>query len=180
VPPASEAPISHNALYEHDDLIVDGPDHRNVFERTLRHASERLIIHSTFITDVRSAALLPELLQTAAKATTIDILWGQDDVGGGTSASRTAAAGLEAAIAAAGRSDLIKAHPFSTHSHAKIVIADNGRGGWLALVGSCNWLASDFSSFETSVSVIRSWSGSSPNDLPRWRGDARGYGTISR
>lgn len=42
-------------------------------------------------------------------------------------------------------------HPFSTHSHAKIIVADSGQGGWQALIGSCNWLASDFSSFETSI-----------------------------
>jgi cardiolipin synthase len=31
------------------------------------------------------------------------------------------------------------------------LISDNGKGGWQAIVGSCNWLASNFSSFETSV-----------------------------
>ncbi len=70
---------------------------------------------------------------------------------GTTSSSRAAAVKLQTAISNAGRDDLITIHPFSTNSHAKIVIADNGKGGWLALVGSCNWLASDFQSFETSI-----------------------------
>lgn len=28
---------------------------------------------------------------------------------------------------------------------------DDGKGGWCAFVGSCNWLSSDFTSFETSL-----------------------------
>ena len=143
--------VSRHALYGHDDLVMDGAAHSAVLERTIRNASERLIIHSTFLTDSRAKALLPSLLQAADKGVSIDILWGQDDVDGGTNTSRTAALRLKAAVAESGRTDLITIHPFSTNSHAKIVIADNGRGSWLALVGSCNWLASDFTSFEASV-----------------------------
>ena len=149
--PTVEAPVSHKALYEHGDLIIDGPDHSTAFERLLRHASERVIIHSTFLTEARTTALLPALVHVAEKGAKLDILWGQDDVGGATNASQVAAARLQAAISDAGRADAIKVHPFSTHSHAKIVVADNGKGGWLALVGSCNWLASDFASFEASI-----------------------------
>jgi cardiolipin synthase len=146
-----EAPVSHNALYEHDDLIVDGPDHQTVFDRMIRNCTDRLIVHSTFITDARATVLLPALVHAAEKGAKVDVLWGQDDVGGGTSASQAAAARLQTAVAETGRSDSIRIHPFSTHSHAKIVISDDGRGGWRALVGSCNWLASDFSSFEASI-----------------------------
>jgi phosphatidylserine/phosphatidylglycerophosphate/cardiolipin synthase-like enzyme len=142
---------SKPALYDSDDLIVDGPAHLTALERTIRNASERLIIHSTFITEQRASALLPTLLHAAGKGVTIDILWGQDDVGGTTSSSKEAALKLQNAISSAGRDDLITIHPFSTNSHAKIVVADNGRGGWHALIGSCNWLASDFQSFETSM-----------------------------
>ncbi len=150
-PEPVEELLSKPALYDSDDLIVDGPAHLAALDRAIRNATERLIIHSTFITEQRALDLLPTLLHAAAKGVTIDILWGQDDVGGTTSSSRAAAVKLQAAISNAGRDDLITIHPFSTNSHAKIVIADNGKGGWLALVGSCNWLASDFQSFETSI-----------------------------
>ena len=147
----SDALSSKPALYESDDLIIDGPAHLEAFERIIRNATERLIIHSTFITESRMQTLLPILLQSASKGVTIDILWGQDDVASETSSSRAAAEKFQAAVANAGRDDLITIHPFSTNSHAKIVVADNGKGAWYALIGSCNWLASDFQSFETSL-----------------------------
>jgi cardiolipin synthase A/B len=148
---ANEPAISADALYDNDDLIVDADAHSAALDRAIRGASERLIIHSTFITDSRAQALLPALLQAAAKGVAVDILWGQDDVASVTTSSRAAAAKLQATVAEAGRSDSITIHPFSTNSHAKIVVADNGKGGWNALIGSCNWLASDFMSFEVSI-----------------------------
>jgi cardiolipin synthase A/B len=150
-PPSFSSQASRSALYEYDDIIVDGAAHQTVLERVLRTAAERIIIHSTFITENRAMALLPHLMHAAAKGVAIDILWGQDDVGTSTSSSRAAAAKLQTWIAEAGRSDSITIHPFSTSSHAKIIIADNGRRGWQAIIGSCNWLASDFNSFECSI-----------------------------
>lgn len=142
---------STDALYEHDDLIVDGEAHKAAFERLIRNATERLIIHSTFITDARAQAVLPMLLAAAAKGVSIDIFWGQDDVGTSTSSSRAAAERLQARVAREGRTDSITVHPFTTNSHAKVAVADNGRGRWTALLGSCNWLSSDFTSFEVSA-----------------------------
>jgi cardiolipin synthase len=140
-----------DAPYENGDLIIDGEAHSAAFDKIIRGATERLIIHSTFISDARAQTLLPKLLQAASKGVAIDILWGQDDVGTATNSSRSAADRLKASVKAAGRSDLISIHPFSTRSHAKIVVADNGKREWTGLLGSCNWLASDFTSFETSV-----------------------------
>jgi hypothetical protein len=157
VPAPAEAKINEppmvpaDGLFENDDLIVDGEAHRAAFDRLIRNATERVIIHSTFISDLRGQAVLPQLLSAASKGVLIDVFWGQDDVGSNTSSSRAAAEKLKASIATAGRTDSIIIHPFSTNSHSKIAVADNGRGRWVALIGSCNWLASDFSSFETSI-----------------------------
>ena len=41
----------------------------------------------------------------------------------------------------------------SVNSHAKIVAADDGQGGAVALLGSCNWLSSPFSSVEVSAEI---------------------------
>ncbi len=142
---------SSSSLFEHDDLIIDGNAHKSALDRLIQSANERLIIHSTFITDARINALLPKLLGAAAKGVSVDIFWGQDDVKSNISLSRAAAERLQSLVAREGRSDLIVIHPFSTNSHAKIAVADNGKGRWVALVGSCNWLASDFSSFEASI-----------------------------
>jgi phosphatidylserine/phosphatidylglycerophosphate/cardiolipin synthase-like enzyme len=143
--------LSRPALYETDDLIIDGEAQRKALHRIIGHARERLIIHSTFINDDAAGALLPWLFQAADRGTVIDLLWGQDEVGGATAPSFVAAERLRKKIVDAGRSEVMRIHPLSTNSHAKVVIADNGRGDWHALLGSCNWLASDFTSFEASV-----------------------------
>jgi phosphatidylserine/phosphatidylglycerophosphate/cardiolipin synthase-like enzyme len=44
-------------------------------------------------------------------------------------------------------------HLDSVGSHAKIVAADDGNGGAVALVGSCNWLRSPFSAIEASLEL---------------------------
>jgi cardiolipin synthase A/B len=94
-----------------------------------------------------------------------------------TTSSRAAAAKLQAAVAEAGRSDSITIHPFSTNSHAKIVVADNGKGGWNALIGSCNWLASDFTSFEVSIRLrTPEWLVISSGNLPGFLGDDPAFG----
>jgi phosphatidylserine/phosphatidylglycerophosphate/cardiolipin synthase-like enzyme len=150
-PDPAEPSNQYDGLYDADDLIVDADAHAQVLERVIKGASERLLIHSTFVSDARAQAILPSLLQAAGRGVKIDVLWGQDDIGTSTNSSRFAAGKLQAAIAEAGRTDLISIHPFSTNSHAKIIVADNQKGNWSALVGSCNWLASDFKSFEASM-----------------------------
>lgn len=41
----------------------------------------------------------------------------------------------------------------SVRTHAKIVAADDGRGGAVVLLGSCNWLSSPFSAVEVSAEL---------------------------
>lgn len=147
---SDDPPKSVAAAYDPSDLIVDGDEHWRSFERTIAAASERVIIHSTFISDERAAAVLPLLLRAAERGVKVDVLWGQDDLRSSTRSSQFAAAKMQAAVDAAGRTGSIIIHPFSTNSHAKVVFADSSKG-WNALIGSCNWLASDYRSFETSL-----------------------------
>jgi phosphatidylserine/phosphatidylglycerophosphate/cardiolipin synthase-like enzyme len=147
--PIEETPATTLGAYDTTDLVVDGDDHWRSLDRIIAGASERVIIHSTFISDERAAAVLPLLLRAAERGVTIDVLWGQDDLSSSTRSSQVAAAKMQAGVHEAGRTGSIRVHPFSTNSHAKIVFADSQKG-WNALVGSCNWLASDYKSFETS------------------------------
>jgi cardiolipin synthase A/B len=149
----SSAPATRSiqALFEHTDIIVDGRDHRNVFETMLKHSLRRVLIHSTFISSEGWRVALPSLLGAASRGTKIEVFWGQGDDASGKSSSRLACDGFRKAIAAAGRAEDIFVHPFTTGSHAKLMMGDDGRGGWYAVVGSCNWLSSDFTSFETSL-----------------------------
>ena len=139
-------------VFRQSDLIVDGPAHRDFLSRAIRSARERMIIHSTFLNE-HAFAFLPEFLQAAGNGARIDVFWGQDEDRKKQAASRAQAEKLKAAVAEKGRSDSIIVHMFSTGSHSKIVAGDDGRGGWFAAIGSCNWLGSPFESFEVSVKV---------------------------
>jgi hypothetical protein len=142
---------SLHALFEQDDIIVDGREHRDIFETMLERTLRKVLIHSTFISPDGWRFALPLLLGAASRGAKIEVFWGQGEDASGKSSSRSACDGFRKAIAAAGRSEDIVVHPFTTGSHAKLVVADDGKGGWSALVGSCNWLSSDFRSFETSL-----------------------------
>jgi phosphatidylserine/phosphatidylglycerophosphate/cardiolipin synthase-like enzyme len=145
-----DPPTAVAASYDPSDIIIDGEEHWRSFERIISGASERIIIHSTFISDERAGVVLPLLLRAAERGVKVDVLWGQDDLGSSTRSSQIAAARMQASVDAAGRTGAIVVHPFSTNSHAKVVFADSSKG-WNALIGSCNWLASDYTSFETSL-----------------------------
>jgi cardiolipin synthase A/B len=150
-PTRSTQPVS--ALFEQADIIVDGPEHKTALERALSHAREQVIIHSTFISEQVIPAALPLLVGAAARGTFVHILWGQDDEKTSVSKSRKAAVALQGAIQGVGRAEQVIVHPFTTRSHAKMLISDDGSGRWSAIVGSCNWLSSEFDNFETSIRV---------------------------
>jgi PLD-like domain len=161
VPPASSAAEPKaktgrspaQALFSQDDLIIDGPDHEAALKSVLQRAREEVIIHSTFISEKAAATAFPLLLNAASRGAKVHILWGQDDEKETMSSSRKAVGVLQAAVRESGRSDTIIVHPFTTQSHAKLLIADDGAGRWSAIVGSCNWLSSEFDSFEASIKL---------------------------
>lgn len=139
------------ALFEQNDLLIDAQDHSSAFDRALAQAREEVIIHSTFISEKSIPAILPKLIGAASKGTIVRVMWGQDGDGTSVSSSRRAVSALQGAIDEAGWGGQIRIHSFTTRSHAKLLIADDGQ--WSAIVGSCNWLSSDFDSFESSVRV---------------------------
>jgi cardiolipin synthase A/B len=149
--PARSASRAMHALFDQDDLVVDGRGHREVFEWMLTRARRRVLIHSTFVSFDGWRPAVPFLLGAASQGAKIEVFWGQADDASGASTSRLACDALRKVIVEAGRSDDIIVHPFTTGSHAKLLVADDGRGGWSALVGSCNWLSTDYESFETSL-----------------------------
>lgn len=139
-------------VFRQTDLIIDGEAHREFLSRTIRAARERVMIHSTFLNE-HAFPFIPDFLHAAGNGARIDIFWGQDEDRKRQATSRAQAEKLKAAIAEKGRSDAIVVHMFSTESHSKIVVSDDGRGGWFAALGSCNWLGSPFESFEVSVKL---------------------------
>jgi cardiolipin synthase A/B len=141
------------ALFDQSDLIIDGADHKSALHAVLTRARQQVIIHSTFISETAAMSSLPLFLGAAARGTKVHILWGPDEEKSAMTTTRDAIKVLQAAIREAGRSEHVIVHPFTTRSHAKLLISDDGNDGWSAIVGSCNWLYSNFESFETSIRV---------------------------
>lgn len=137
------------------DLILGGEAHLQVLQGILESASSRVIIHSTFIAFEKVVELLPLFAKAVRRGVRIDVLWGQDE-----DKDKSQIVATRDAITKLQQNDLIKQmtgslvfQPFSTKSHAKIVVADNKDGSFLAVVGSCNWLSSGFHSYEASIVV---------------------------
>lgn len=159
--PYQSSPISDSnlgpLLKEHridiseKDLILGGPDHKDVIKSALEHARHRVLIHSTFIVADRFIDLLPHIKKALGRGVIIDVLWGQDESAEGRRSTRQAVKKIKTELV---NEDLhmLRIHPFSTGSHCKILLADEGAADrFFAWVGSCNWLSSPFQSVEASV-----------------------------
>jgi cardiolipin synthase len=155
---SSGKPRRHPICFDPQDLIVGGPAHRRALEEVFERAVSRIILHSTFIGEVVFRALLPSMLSAIKRGVHIDVLWGQDppadpDVVDSRSGASVIAL-LNADPQIAELRDRLHLHRESTRSHAKVIVADIGRrGDYIALVGSCNWLASNLGSVEVSVRI---------------------------
>lgn len=140
-----------HVTFSNEDLVLGGAEHKALLEGLIRNAVSSITIHSTFVGGGGSDAVV-DLLEAAAKrGVRIDILWGKTDEADGSNATRDACARINERMHKDGLSHFLRAHPFATESHAKIVVADDGKGGFVAVLGSCNWLSTGFQSFEASL-----------------------------
>jgi phosphatidylserine/phosphatidylglycerophosphate/cardiolipin synthase-like enzyme len=131
------------------DIVVGGSNHRDLLEDVLKAATERVVILSTFIDAHNVEQIWPSFESAAERGVNIDLLYGAAGDDAEKHSSRAAA--LSALAARSRNPNKIRVHRQSVDSHAKFVIADNGDGDFLAIVGSCNWLSTPFNAVEISV-----------------------------
>lgn len=143
-------PPAVSMVFSPDDLIIGGQAHRTAFERMLKEARRRVVIHSTFVRVDRFNEQLPILADAAKAGVLVDILWGEGDRPGHEGKTRAAVKLIRSQLEAAGLDEMIRLHSFTTRSHAKFILADRG-DRFVGLVGSCNWFTTDFSNFEVSA-----------------------------
>jgi phosphatidylserine/phosphatidylglycerophosphate/cardiolipin synthase-like enzyme len=144
---------THNLSIMSGDILVGGPDHRDVLESMLKKARHRVIIHSTFIAEQRFNDLLPLMLDAQKRGAVIDIMWGQGEQTAEKKSTQKVALLLQARLTEQ-KIDRIRVHPFSTDSHAKFLLADTGSiDQFNCVIGSCNWLYSGFESIEISAKL---------------------------
>ena len=133
------------------DLIVGGDAHRRTLEGILRKASSWVVIHSTFISARRFAEWLPFIREAIGRGTKFDILWGANPNERTNNVSKEVAACREMLAGDEMLERHVRLQPFSSQSHGKLLLADDGLGGVVGCVGSCNWLSTGFESIDVSV-----------------------------
>ena len=133
-----------------NDLVLGGEEQEKALRNALSRSKHRVVIHSTFISWERFGALFPAIRDAVQRGVRVDVLWGQDEaLGDGT--TREVVQSIRTMVAHE-QLDALQVHPFSTGSHSKILLADDGDPSRIhAFVGSCNWLSSPFQSFEATV-----------------------------
>jgi cardiolipin synthase A/B len=138
--------------FDDGDLILEGPAHRRAFSETIGAASRRIFIHSTFLRRDAFLAWRPEFRAAVRRGARIDIFWGSGTAERPGEKTIVEAAAIANEIAQDdGMRDRIRIHLRSTGSHSKLLVADDGQGGYVAIVGSCNWLYTGFDRLELSV-----------------------------
>lgn len=145
-------PVGHACDFDAKDIIIGGTAHRDSLETMLGQAHRRMIIHSTFLDAKRFQLLADPIRAACVRGVQFDLLWGAEKDDETEKKNSTAASDIAKLVredpAMKGR---FRVRMKSTGSHAKVVLYDTADDGWIAAVGSCNWLSSPFQSVELSV-----------------------------
>lgn len=150
--PPSLQEVARDELSE-DDIIVGGPAHLTLLRQILDRARSAVVIHSCFLNAETLRKLLPDLEQAARRKVRIELLWGLDIDPEATKPIR------KISDATAVLDDLpadikgrVRLSPNSSGSHAKVVMYDDRETRvWTTVLGSCNFLSSDFDWMEVSL-----------------------------
>ena len=136
-----------------DDIIVGGPAHLEMLRDVLDNARSTVVIHSCFLSAQTVGELLPDLERAAKRRVRVELLWGlhtdPESSGPAKKVSDTIAvlSGLPS-----GTKGRVNLSPDSSGSHAKVILYDDRRTTkWITVVGSCNYLSSDYDWLEVSL-----------------------------
>lgn len=136
-----------------DDIIVGGAAHLQLLRDSLERARSTVVIHSCFLNADTLRSLLPDFERAARRKVRVELLWGLhtdpevDEPLRKFSDARDVLSGLPPGVK--GR---IRLSSHSSGSHAKILIYDDlETGKWTTIVGSCNFLSSEFDWLEVSL-----------------------------
>jgi hypothetical protein len=136
-----------------DDIIVGGPEHRELIGAALEKAKSHIIIHSCFLNPDAVEKLLPDFEKAAKRKVRIDLLWGLRSDPESTEKPKAisevdrALDGLPPAFRAR-----VQLSPLSSGSHCKVIMYDDtATDRWVSVVGSCNFLSANFDAIEVSL-----------------------------
>lgn len=168
----SSEPISMETTFAFDQLVVGSLQHLERFERIVGQAAADVFVLSTFVlsqSDERGKEHRERIYRALEDAFQRGV---RCHLFFGTSLEKPkhaqAMEELHKRLSVARNSrGFLLIHRDSVESHAKFLAADDGRGGAVVLIGSCNWLSSPFSAVEVSAELREPMSVASGLDLLR-------------
>ena len=131
-----------------EDFIIGGSAHKSFLESVLENAQSHVIIYSTFIRSDALFGLVELFVNAANRGVKIDLLWDSDPCNQKAEEATENFCGI---IKKRGLSDWVRLRDFPVGSHSKLMLYDDGVGSYHAIIGSCNWLYTNFSPMEISV-----------------------------
>ena len=136
-----------------DDVVVGGPEHLELLKASLSQARSTVVIHSCFVSPDTVKALLPDLELAAERKVRVELLWGLHNDPERTVPRKpiTDTERILSQLSPSARSRILLS-PLSSGSHAKVILYDDRQtDSWVTIVGSCNFLSSEFDWTEVSV-----------------------------
>ncbi|NEK55120.1 hypothetical protein GUK36_38425, partial [Rhizobium leguminosarum] len=156
-PPAADEPPAISTDFSADQIIVGARQQLERFEQIVKAAKSHIFILSTFVAsqDDRCKENRDRMWQALDDACHRGV---KCHLFFGTSidAPKHASAMHELSERLSGirrTRGYVLAHRDSVESHAKFLVADDGQGGAVVSMGSCNWLSSPFSAVEVSIEL---------------------------
>lgn len=151
--------ISIQTTFEADQLIVGSKQHLECFERIVGEAKSDVFVLSTFVAsqaDERGREqrerIWRALEEAVARGVHCHLFYGTtlDERANNAIGMQELNKRLSGVRLSRG---FVLVQRDTVGSHAKIVAADDGQGGAVVLLGSCNWLSSPFSAVEVSAEI---------------------------
>lgn len=151
----SSSASTSQIFYDHfgpEDFIFGGEAHFSYLQAALNTAKTAIIIHSCFISPETIESLLGDFERASRRGVKVVLLWGLEPESDGSTPRKIREANQAIQkINANGRKN-IWLSASSTGSHAKILMHDSGEvNAWITVLGSCNFLSSNFDWEEVSV-----------------------------
>ncbi|UWU25633.1 phospholipase D-like domain-containing protein (plasmid) [Rhizobium sp. CB3060] len=157
-PPAVDEPPAISTDINADQIIVGARQQLERFEQIVKAAKSHIFILSTFVASQNDDrckenrdGMWQALDDACRRGVKCHLFFGTS-----IDAPKHAAAMHELSERLSGirrTRGYVLAHRDSVESHAKFLVADDGQGGVVVSMGSCNWLSSPFSAVEVSVEL---------------------------
>jgi hypothetical protein len=138
-------------------LILGGSEHKKIFYDLLAKANSYIVIHSTFIGMWVLDECISFIIDALDRGVRIIILWGKDDfdepeVQGKENDSFDKITKKISDLSILYDQQIVL-HDIQTGSHAKFILSDHSEFGDVVVLGSCNWLFTQFCRYEASVLI---------------------------